>query len=211
MTTGFCRNKRLKKLYILYIYTYLNKSFFFVVFFFASIFLQILFRRSKRMDLIPQKGCIRSKSARMPRNPRAVHEERRHVLFSRSGVATPALFRFVDTCPTLSRRCRAVKDVGWLPPSETPRIKKKNPAVPVLPPFPLSSTVSKQPIHAHNSAYPHAYASDRTCIREYSALSLRFIIGSRPDITTRTLLIERRDADEPTPLIPIHPHKNCIG
>lgn len=31
-------------------------------------------------------------------------------------------------------------------------------------------------------AYAHAHASDRTCIRECSALSLRFIIGNRPDI-----------------------------
>jgi len=54
-------------------------------------------------------------------------------------------------------------------------------------------------------------ASDRTCIRECSKLSLRFIIGSRPDITrARALLIGRRGANRPTPQIPIHPRKNCI-
>lgn len=116
-----------------------------------------------------------------------------------------SLFPFIVERRSVSRRRRrrvaaatAARDVG-----------KKKPAVPILPsPSPL---LSKQPIHAHSRAYAHAHASDRTCIRECSALSLRFIIGSRPDITTRTLLIERRNANEPTPLIPIHPHKNCIG
>lgn len=33
-----------------------------------------------------------------PRERPESHEERRHVLLSQSGVATPALFRFMDTC-----------------------------------------------------------------------------------------------------------------
>lgn len=72
---------------------------------------------------------------------------------------------------------------------------------------PVETTDTRTQPHA----YAHAHASDRTCIRECSALSLRFIIGNRPDITARTLLIGRRDANRPTPLIPIHPRKNCIG
>lgn len=65
------------------------------------------------------------------------------------------------------------------------------------------------------SAYAHAHANERShvhprMLRALRSLSLRFIIGSRPDLTARGLLIGRRDASWPTPLILIYPRKNCI-
>lgn len=134
--------------------------------------------------------------------------------------ATAWMLRLIESFPGLRAfppfflssskgdRRYVVEDVGWPPrrPPERCQEKKYTPFA-SCPSPPVETTDTR----TQSSAYAHAHASDRTCIRECSALSLRFIIGSRPDITTRTLLIGRRNANEPTPLIPIHPYKNYIG
>lgn len=80
--------------------------------------------------------------------------------------------------------------------------------------------ISTSPSPCRSNRYTHTTIQRlRTCTRERSHVHPRMLCAfvtfyywqSAPtDITARALLIGRRDANRPTPQIPIHPRKNCI-